>query len=114
MFCTVVLPLTSRTLKEGSARSHDEKIKVLQSYMSISSDHAALTKSLAENAVKLNSNLNSFHSEFAQLVSRSASTSGRTELRDLQHKISELEANVKQLYAEVRFIPWSRCKSAPD
>jgi len=114
MFCTVILPLTSRTLNGGSTRSHDEKIKVLQSYMNISSDHAALTRSLAENAVKLNSTLNTFHFEFATLVSRTA-TSGQTELRELQHKISELEASVKQLYigigrlrgAEVSFLVFS-------
>jgi hypothetical protein len=82
--------------------------------MNISSDHAALTRSLAENATKLSSALNTFHFDFTTLVSRT-STCGHTELRDLQHKISGLEANIKQLYigigglrgAEISFLVFS-------
>ncbi|KAF8219636.1 hypothetical protein L208DRAFT_1338840 [Tricholoma matsutake] len=93
MFCSVVLPLAARN--SSGARSHDEKLQVLQSYMTISAEHAALTRALVANASKFNNVLNSFHIDFLKLTSQ-RTASGQRELRDLSQKLSELEGCTRQ------------------
>ncbi|THV05761.1 hypothetical protein K435DRAFT_890403 [Dendrothele bispora CBS 962.96] len=95
MFCTVVLPLTVRN-NTGSTSSHHEKIHVLRSYMNISSDHAALTRTLVDKSLQLSANINSFHTDLAKLASQRANGSQR-ELQELARKLTELENTVRQL-----------------
>ncbi|GLB39918.1 hypothetical protein LshimejAT787_0704280 [Lyophyllum shimeji] len=94
MFCTVVLPLAARNA--STSRSHDEKLQVLRSFMSISADHAALTRNLAGNALKFNNALNSFNTEFLKFASQRV-TAGPRELRELSQKLTDLEGNVRKL-----------------
>ncbi|KAG5728126.1 hypothetical protein E4T56_gene19240 [Termitomyces sp. T112] len=94
MFCTVVLPLAARN--STSSRSHNEKLQVLGSFMSISADHAALTRNLVGSAMKFNSSLNTFHMEFLKTVSHGA-TGGQRELRKLAHKLTDLESSIRQV-----------------
>ncbi|KAJ7130132.1 hypothetical protein C8R44DRAFT_61510 [Mycena epipterygia] len=98
MFCTVILPLSIRPSAGQSSRSHHEKLHVLQSYMTISAEQAALTFQLVEKAVNLNSVSSNFHTEIARATSQRAS-SGQRELQDLSQKISALQTNVKNLYS---------------
>ncbi|KAF8062327.1 hypothetical protein FPV67DRAFT_266790 [Lyophyllum atratum] len=94
MFCTVVLPLTARN--SSTSRSHDEKLQVLRSFMSISADHAALTRNLVGNAMKFNNTLNTFNTDFLKFASQRV-TAGQRELRELSEKLTDLESNVRQL-----------------
>ncbi|KAJ6610500.1 hypothetical protein B0H10DRAFT_412291 [Mycena sp. CBHHK59/15] len=98
MFGAVVLPLAVRPSTGQSSRSHREKFHVLQSYMTISAEQAALTFQLVEKVVNLNSALSNFHTEIAKAASQRAS-SGQRELQDLSYKILELQTNVKNLYS---------------
>lgn len=95
MFYGLILPMVTRDI-DRSPRSHNEKIHVLKSYMNISSDHAAFTHNLATTALKVTSDLNHFHTEFAKMSSK-GKESGQMELRDLTHKLSHLESIVNQL-----------------
>ncbi|KAF9260718.1 hypothetical protein L218DRAFT_1002458 [Marasmius fiardii PR-910] len=97
MFYGLILPMVARDIDGRSPRSHNEKIHVLKSYMNISSDHAAFTHNLATTALKVTSNLNHFHTEFAKMSSGQGKKNGQTELRDLTHKLSHLENVVNQL-----------------
>ncbi|KAJ7135436.1 hypothetical protein C8R43DRAFT_894099 [Mycena crocata] len=97
MFCTVILPLSIRPSTGQSSRSHREKIHVLQSYMTISAEQAALTFQLVERAVKLNSVLSNFHTDIARATSQRAS-SGQRELPDLVKKIVLLQTNILYIY----------------
>jgi len=94
MFSNVVLPLAARNA--SGPRSHGEKLQVLQSFMAISADHAALTQTFVAHAMKFNNVLNSFHIDFLKFTSQ-RTASGQRELRDLAQKISELEATTRQL-----------------
>ncbi|KAJ7291126.1 hypothetical protein C8J57DRAFT_1043674 [Mycena rebaudengoi] len=94
MFGAVVLPLAMRPANGQSSRSHHETLHVLQSYMSISAEQAALTFQLVEKAVNLNTALANFHTAVAKASSQRAST-GQRELQQLSHKIVELQTNVK-------------------
>ncbi|KAG6857520.1 hypothetical protein H0H87_002145 [Tephrocybe sp. NHM501043] len=93
MFCSVVLPLSARN--STSSRSHDEKLQVLGSFMSISADHATLTRNLVGSAMKFNNSLNTFHTEFLKSVTQ-RSPGGQRELRELAHKLTNLESNIRQ------------------
>ncbi|KAG6865738.1 hypothetical protein C0991_012210 [Blastosporella zonata] len=94
MFCTVVLPLSARN--STSSRSHDEKLQVLGSFMSISADHASLTRNLVGSAMKFNNSLNVFHTEFLEFASQ-RSSGGQRELREVAHKMTDLESSIRQL-----------------
>jgi hypothetical protein len=94
MFCSVVLPLTARN--SSTSRSHDEKLQVLRSFMSISADHSALTRNLVGNAMKFNNALNTFHTEFLKFSSQRVAA-GQRELRELSQKLTDLESSVRQL-----------------
>ncbi|KAL0579932.1 hypothetical protein V5O48_002103 [Marasmius crinis-equi] len=96
MLYGLILPMVTRNPDRESDRSRNEKINVLKSYINISSDHAAFTYTLAENALRVTSKLNTFHTEFAK-NSCQGDTSGQKELRDLTYKLSELEGVVEQL-----------------
>ncbi|KAF7439986.1 hypothetical protein PC9H_000323 [Pleurotus ostreatus] len=100
MFVSLVLPLATRNLNGGSSHNHQEKLQVLQSFIGVSSDHAAQTRSLTEGMLMLNSNLNAFHSNFARFAA-SRMTSGQSELQEVAQKIGQLDARVKQLYIGV-------------
>ncbi|KAJ8700804.1 hypothetical protein PTI98_003794 [Pleurotus ostreatus] len=95
MFVSLVLPLATRNLNGGSSHNHQEKLQVLQSFIGVSSDHAAQTRSLTEGMLMLNSNLNAFHSNFARFAA-SRMTSGQSELQEVAQKIGQLDARVKQ------------------
>ncbi|KAG5335685.1 hypothetical protein C0989_000727 [Termitomyces sp. Mn162] len=97
----IVLPLAARN--STSSRSHNEKLQVLGSFMSISADHAALTRNLVGSAMKFNSSLNTFHMEFLKTVSHGA-TGGQRELRKLAHKLTDLESSIRQVCTVVGFI----------
>ncbi|KAK7042361.1 tryptophan synthase beta subunit-like PLP-dependent enzyme [Favolaschia claudopus] len=94
MFCNVILPLSVRSSNSQSSRSHQEKQHVLQSFITISAEQAALTFQLAEKAVHLNSVASNFHTEIARATSQRAS-SGQRELQDLAQKISVLQTDVQ-------------------
>ncbi|KAK7019892.1 tryptophan synthase beta subunit-like PLP-dependent enzyme [Favolaschia claudopus] len=94
MFCNVILPLSVRSSTSQSSRSHQEKQHVLQSFITISAEQAALTFQLAEKAVHLNSVASNFHTEIARASSQRAS-SGQRELQDLAQKISVLQTDVQ-------------------
>ncbi|KAG6872630.1 hypothetical protein C0995_008150 [Termitomyces sp. Mi166 len=79
-----------KTRNSTSSRSHDEKLQVLGSFMSISADHAALTHNLVGSAVKLNHSLNTFHTEFLK------ASGSQQELQELAHKLTDLESNIRQ------------------
>ncbi|KAJ7481627.1 hypothetical protein FB451DRAFT_1129986 [Mycena latifolia] len=96
MFCAVILPLSTRPSE--SSRSHREKLHVLQSYMTISAEQAALTFGTVEKAVNLNSVSSNLHTEIARATSQRASSSQR-ELQGLSHKISTLQMNVQNIYS---------------
>ncbi|KAJ7624980.1 hypothetical protein DFH06DRAFT_745053 [Mycena polygramma] len=98
MFCSVILPLSVRPSTGQSSRSQREKHHVLQSFMTISAEQAALTFKLVEKAVNLNSMLCNFHTEISRATSQRAS-SGQRELQDLSQKISLLQKNVQNLYS---------------
>ncbi|KAJ7057086.1 hypothetical protein C8F01DRAFT_342843 [Mycena amicta] len=97
MFCTVVLPLSVRPSGANLVRSHQEKVHVLQSYMTISAEQASLAFSLVEKAVSFNSVLSNFHMEIARATSQRTPSSPR-ELQDLAQKMTLLHKSVKQLY----------------
>ncbi|KAJ6588461.1 hypothetical protein B0H19DRAFT_207242 [Mycena capillaripes] len=98
MFCNVILPLSVRPSASQSSRSHREKHHVLQSFMTISAEQAALTYQLVEKAIHLNSVMCNFHTEIARATSQRAS-SGQRELQDLAQKILLLQTNVQSLYS---------------
>ncbi|KAJ7821340.1 hypothetical protein B0H13DRAFT_372323 [Mycena leptocephala] len=98
MFCGVILPLSVRPSAGQSSRSHREKHHVLQSFMTISAEQAALTFQLAEKAIHLNSVMCNFHTEIARATSQRATT-GQRELQDLAQKILLLQKNVQNLYS---------------
>ncbi|KAJ7846341.1 hypothetical protein B0H14DRAFT_934429 [Mycena olivaceomarginata] len=100
MFCSVILPLSVRPSSGQSSRSHREKQHVLQSFMTISAEQAALTFQLVEKAMHLNSGTSNFHTEIARATSQRAS-SGQRELQDLAQKIFLLQKNVENLFSEV-------------
>ncbi|KAJ6481711.1 hypothetical protein C8R45DRAFT_1002812 [Mycena sanguinolenta] len=99
MFCSVILPLSVRPSASHSSRSHREKQHVLQSFMTISAEQAALTFQLAEKVMRLNSGTCNFHTEIARVTSQRTSSAQR-ELQDLAQKISLLQKNVQNLFAE--------------
>jgi len=98
MFCAVILPLSTRPSVGQSSRSHREKLHVLQSYMAISAEQAALTFQLVEKMVNLNSLSSNFHTEIARAASQRAQ-SGQRELQDLAQKILLLQTNVQNLFS---------------
>ncbi|KAJ7628570.1 hypothetical protein FB45DRAFT_40738 [Roridomyces roridus] len=96
MFYTVILPLCTRPSQ--SSRSHREKLHVLQSYMAISAEQAALTFQLVDKAAKLNTSSSNFHADIARATSQRAQ-SGQRELQDLAQKIGFLQTNVQNLFS---------------
>ncbi|KAF8153200.1 hypothetical protein B0H34DRAFT_722612 [Crassisporium funariophilum] len=102
LFCTAVLPMAARNLegRSGRLQFHNESLQVLQSYMTISSEHAACTRSLVERTMRLSALFNGFTTEFSKLVSRHA-LSGQKEMCDLSHRILELENHVQQLLVSI-------------
>ncbi|KAF8208307.1 hypothetical protein K438DRAFT_1813786 [Mycena galopus ATCC 62051] len=99
MFCSVILPLSVRPSAGQPSRSHSEKQHVLQSFMSISAEQAALTFQLVQKVILLNSETCNFHTEIARATSQRAS-SGQRELQDLAQKILLLQNNVQNLFSE--------------
>ncbi|KAJ7507282.1 hypothetical protein B0H11DRAFT_197708 [Mycena galericulata] len=98
MFCTVILPLCTRPSVGQSSRSYREKLHVLQSYMAISAEQAALTFQLVEKTANLNFVSSNLHTEIARATSQRAQ-SGQRELQDLSQKISLLQTNVQSLFS---------------
>ncbi|KAJ7747980.1 hypothetical protein DFH07DRAFT_1062673 [Mycena maculata] len=98
MFCAVILPLSIRSSAGQSSRSHREKLHVLQSYISISAEQAALTFQLVEKTVNLISLSNSTHTEIARIASQ-RSQSGQRELQDLAQKMLLLQTNVQNVFS---------------
>ncbi|KDR77315.1 hypothetical protein GALMADRAFT_139308 [Galerina marginata CBS 339.88] len=99
LFCTAVLPMAARNLDAKSARSpsHNESLQVLQSYMSISAEHAALTRTLTDRVFRLSARMVVFVTEFTKLVGRHA-VSGQQEMWDLSQRLSELDNQVQHLF----------------
>lgn len=99
MFSDTVLPLTVRILTghRGAVETQDEILQVLESFMTLSAEHARLSYPLAENVVRLTSTLNSFHTEFSKYASSKSSTPHQ-DVQQLCHKFAELEGIVKRLY----------------
>ncbi|KAJ7757028.1 hypothetical protein B0H16DRAFT_1721492 [Mycena metata] len=98
MFCNVILPLSVRPSSGQSSRAHREKHHVLQSFMAISAEQAALTFQLVQKATALNAMTSEFHTEIARATASRAS-SGQRELQDLAQKILVLQSNVQNLYS---------------
>ncbi|RXW16914.1 hypothetical protein EST38_g8940 [Candolleomyces aberdarensis] len=96
MFCTSVLPIAARNLNGRSRQTYEETVKVLQAFMSISAEHAALTRTLLDRALAFLQQMVAFHAELAKLVSRQ-STTGQREIYELAVKLSDLEAQVGQI-----------------
>ncbi|KAF8809624.1 hypothetical protein BYT27DRAFT_7093581 [Phlegmacium glaucopus] len=100
LFCTAVLPMAARNIdgiSGGKSHYHRESLQVLQSYMTISAEHAALTRSLVERTIRVNTLLSGFSNEFAKLVSRHP-ISGQKEMCDLSLRVSELEKHIQCLF----------------
>lgn len=99
LFCTTVLPMAARNLEVRSGRSpyYNENLQVMQSYMAISAEHAAYTRSLVERIFRLSAQLVAFLNEFTKLASRHAA-SGQKEMCDLSMRLSELQNHVQQLF----------------
>ncbi|KAJ7031638.1 hypothetical protein C8F04DRAFT_695714 [Mycena alexandri] len=95
MFCSVILPLSVRPSSGQSSRAYREKHHVLQSFMTISAEQAALTFQLVQKATALNAMTSKFHTEIARATSQRAS-SGQRELQDLAQKILMLQNNVQK------------------
>ncbi|KAG2007290.1 hypothetical protein CC2G_014991 [Coprinopsis cinerea AmutBmut pab1-1] len=98
LFCTSVLPVTTRNPELQTHRSHEEALHVLQSFITISSEHSNQTRSLLERTLRLIREMVSFHSDFAKVVYQQVS-SGQREIQDLAFKISELEKQVQQVFS---------------
>jgi hypothetical protein len=100
LFCNAVLPMAARNLDARSGRSpyHNESLQVLQSYMSISAENAALTGSLVERAFRLSARLVVYVTELTKLVSQNT-VSGQQEMWDLSQRLSELDTQVQHLFA---------------
>ncbi|KAF8902623.1 hypothetical protein CPB84DRAFT_1775843 [Gymnopilus junonius] len=99
LFCSAVLPMAASIMGLNSARSthHNESLQVLQSYMSISAEHAALTRSLVERTARLSTRLNAFTIELTKFVGHNT-TGGQHEMWDLAQKLSELDVQVQHLF----------------
>jgi len=100
LFCTAVLPMAARNIDGrpgGKSHYHRESLQVLQSYMTISAEHAALTISLIERTTRLSTLLAGFSNDFAKLVSRHP-ISGQKEMCDLSLRMSELEKHIQNLF----------------
>ncbi|TEB26864.1 hypothetical protein FA13DRAFT_1737070 [Coprinellus micaceus] len=92
-----VLPVAARNTSARSRRSYQETVQILQSFMTISAEHAATTRSLVERTVALVQHMVAFHTEISKMVTRRQSCAGRQEAYDLATKLSELEGSVRQL-----------------
>jgi len=100
LFCTAVLPMAARSIDGrtgGKSHYHRESLQVLQSYMTISAEHAALTRSLVERTMRLSTLLAGFSNEFAKFVSRHPIT-GQKEMCNLSLRMSELEKHIQSLF----------------
>jgi len=100
LFCTAVLPMAARNIdgrSAGKSHYHRESLQVLQSFMTISAEHAALTRSLIERTTRLSTLLAGFSNEFAKLVSRQP-ISGQKEMCNLSLRMSELEKHIQSLF----------------
>ncbi|PFH50847.1 hypothetical protein AMATHDRAFT_60338 [Amanita thiersii Skay4041] len=99
MFCTAVIPLLAQNVNDKpNQRLNEEKLQVVQSYMSISADNAKLTCSLIGKTLQFGSALNAFHTEIAKYASQKH-TAGKRDLRELVQKLSELDSAVQQVCA---------------
>ncbi|KAJ3515614.1 hypothetical protein NLJ89_g1653 [Agrocybe chaxingu] len=94
-----LLPLAARNVDRRSGRSphQAESLQVLQTYMSISAEQAALSRSLVERVFRLSAQIIAFLTEFTRLATHRA-TSGRKEMSDLAQRLSELETQMQQLF----------------
>ncbi|CAA7269934.1 unnamed protein product [Cyclocybe aegerita] len=99
LFSSTVLPMAARNVDRRSGRSpyQAESLQVLQTYMSISAEQAALSRSLIERVFRLSAQIIAFLTEFTRLATHRA-TSGQKEMSDLAQRLSELETQMQQLF----------------
>ncbi|KAH9474790.1 hypothetical protein JR316_0013255 [Psilocybe cubensis] len=106
LFCSTVLPMATRSLDTKSGRSpyQHENLQVLQSYMSVSAEHAANSRSLAERVFRLSARLVVFLTEYTKMANMHA-VSGQEEMWTLSQKLAELETQVRFLFATTSEMP---------
>ncbi|KAF8955056.1 hypothetical protein BDZ97DRAFT_346051 [Flammula alnicola] len=105
LFCTAVLPMAARNLDGRSGRSpyYNENLQVLQSYMTISAEHAALTRTMVDRISRFSVHLVAFVTEFTNLATRHA-MSGQKEMCELSQRLSELDGQIQHLFVTTREI----------
>lgn len=96
LFYESVLPVAARNMNGRSRRSYQETVQILQSFMSISAEHAANTRTLVERALSLVQQMVAFHTEVAKLLTRRL-TDGQKEVYTLAAQLSEMATQVRQL-----------------
>ncbi|KAF5325235.1 hypothetical protein D9619_009583 [Psilocybe cf. subviscida] len=109
LFCTTVIPMAIRNIDPKSAHGsffHDENIQVLQSFMNISAEHAALSMNLFERIFRLTARLVNFLAELTRITSRHA-VGGQREMSEVSQKLSEFGSVVQQLFVTARETPGS-------
>ncbi|KAF6751732.1 hypothetical protein DFP72DRAFT_850558 [Ephemerocybe angulata] len=90
-----LLPVAARNMSGRSRRSYQETVQILQSFVTLSSEHFARTRSLVERALALSQQVSMFHAEFAKFVALRRSD-GQKEIYDVAAKVSDVEAHTKQ------------------
>ncbi|KAF9045319.1 hypothetical protein BJ165DRAFT_1346256 [Panaeolus papilionaceus] len=105
VFNTAVLPLAARNLDPRSGRAqHHEGLQVLQSYMTISAEHATLTRSQVEQSLSVASHFMVFLKEFSKVASK-YTPSGQSEMYDVSQRVFELSSCVQSLFHQELQIP---------
>ncbi|XP_006455288.1 hypothetical protein AGABI2DRAFT_209713, partial [Agaricus bisporus var. bisporus H97] len=89
VFCSTILPMVTTSPGGGA-------MQALQNFMRISSDHANAIRALAEHAMRLNSVLASFHTEFSKFTVVQTRLA-QTELMKLSSRIHELDLIMREL-----------------
>ncbi|PPQ66430.1 hypothetical protein CVT24_007196 [Panaeolus cyanescens] len=97
VFNTAVLPLAARNLDPRSGRTqHHEGLQVLQSYMTISAEHASLTQSQVEHFLSITTHFMAFLKEFSKVTTKH-SPAGQKEMYDLSHRVFEFSNCIQSL-----------------
>ncbi|KAF9530591.1 hypothetical protein CPB83DRAFT_850588 [Crepidotus variabilis] len=98
LFESAVLPMVARSSEERSGRStpNRESLQVLQSYMTISAEHAALAKSLVDANVKFSQTLLLFLHEITKNAAKH-SPNGQQEMSELHKRLTEFEKHIHWL-----------------
>lgn len=99
MFSTNVLPIVARNANSPPSRKLiDEKYPVISSYLTVSTENANMTRSLAGKTLQFCSSLRAFQLEVSR-HSRQRISDEHKELENLSRKLSDLDSTVHQICA---------------